>query len=130
MCRFVLIAETRGVSAGRINMFTNIKRWCDKPAQSLILALVILNLCVIKTIYKSGGVYFIQFLLINLCLYLSFKGYEKYINYINKESLKGEYRIVQKTFFLELFFFILTLFSVVVSIFFDIQNLVFVNNFK
>ena len=111
-------------------MFANIKRLCYKPAQSLILALVILNLCVIKTIYKSGGVYFIQFLLINLCLYLSFKGYEKYINYINKEYLKGEYRIVQKKFFLELFFFILTLFSVVVSICFDIQNLVFVNNFK
>lgn len=111
-------------------VISDVKRWSHTPNQSLILALVIMNMCVIKTVYKSGGVYFTQFLLINLCLYLSFKGYEKYINYINKDTIKVTYRIVQRRFFLEVFFFLLTLFSVVWATYFDVQNLVFVDTFR
>lgn len=110
-------------------MVSDIKRWSQTPNQSLILALVLMNACVIKIVYKSGGVYFTQFLLINLCLYVSFKGYEKYINYID-DRYKGKYKIVQKKFFLEVFFFLITIFSVAVAIYFDIQNLVFVDTFR
>lgn len=110
-------------------MVSDIKRWSQTPNQSLILALVLMNACVIKIVYKSGGVYFTQFLLINLCLYVSFKGYEKYINYIDGNR-KEKYKIVRKKFFLEVFFFLLTIFSVAVAIYFDIQNLVFVDTFR
>jgi hypothetical protein len=109
-------------------MINDFRKWSKSPQYSLILSLVLLNLCVISAIYKSGGVYFVQFLTINFCLYCSFKGYERYINYISNEP-HVRYRIVQKKFFLEFFFIFTTIFSVAFAIYFDVKNLIFVNTF-
>ena len=125
---FNVIIYIGNYNKGWVYMINDFRKWSKSPQHSLILSLVLLNLCVISAIYKSGGVYFVQFLTINFCLYCSFKGYERYINYISDEP-HVRYRIVQKKFFLEFFFIFTTIFSVAFAIYFDVKNLIFVNTF-